>query len=74
MNEWQSMDSAPKDGTRVLLWCFDEMEIGYWSTCCWVKPGGAWIIYENRSDTIELAPNFWQSLPDPPPHPTKNNR
>ena len=72
--EWLPIQLAPKDGTRVLLWCGDEVEVGYWSTSSWVrnmKPDGtltdgAWIIYENRSDTIELAPTHWMALPLPP--------
>jgi len=44
------------------------MEIGYWSTCIWVGRG-AWIIYENRSDTIELNPTHWATLPMPPDAP-----
>jgi Protein of unknown function (DUF551) len=69
---WLPIQLAPKDGTRIMLWCGDEIEIGYWSMSGWVgtpdKPG-AWIIYENRSDTIELAPTHWQPLPMPPNDP-----
>jgi hypothetical protein len=72
---WLPIQLAPKDGTRIMLWCGDEIEIGYWSISGWVqrsegsplgKQDGAWIIYENRSDTIELAPTHWMPLPEPP--------
>lgn len=60
---WKPIESAPKDGTRILLRSNgDEYDVGYWSTSLWVKPGGAWIIYEARSDTIEIDPTHWRSL------------
>ena len=64
---WQPIATAPKDGTRLLLCDSDDagqIDIGYWSTSSWVATGGAWIIYENRSDTVELTPTHWQPLPD----------
>jgi len=65
--DWQPIETAPKDGKRFLIWsAIDGMEIGYWSTSLWVKKGGAWIIYEARSDTIELEPTHWMPLPEPP--------
>lgn len=75
--EWQPIKTAPKDETRVLLWCSDSrsVECGYWSTSLWVtRPEGsilgaqkgAWIIYEQRSDTLELNPSHWMPLPEPP--------
>lgn len=63
---WDLIETAPKDGTRVLLLSGGEVEIGYWSTSVWVKKGGAWVIYEARSDTIELNPTYWMRLPLPP--------
>ncbi len=74
-DDWQPIGTAPKDGTRVLLWHSGEMEIGYWSTSLWVtrpndsplgKQDGAWIMHENRSDTIELTPTHWRPLPASP--------
>ena len=63
---WLPIETAPKDGRRVLLWRHDdELEIGYWSTSVWVSPG-AWIIYEARSDTVELHPTHWMPLPTTP--------
>lgn len=72
---WQPISTAPKDGTRLLLWCIDQIEVGYWSTSLWVtrpadsalgKQEGAWIPYEARSDTIELFASHWKPLPLPP--------
>jgi hypothetical protein len=48
--EWQPIETAPRDGTRVLLWDGGpEAYIGYWS-------GDSWISY----------PSHWMPLPDPP--------
>lgn len=66
--QWRTIESAPKDGTRVLLYEneIDGQTVGFWSTCLWVDHGGAWVIYEARSDTITLEPKNWMPLPSPP--------
>lgn len=68
--DWKPIESAPKDGRRVLLyvpWREDEPDIisGYWSASVWVLPG-AWIAEKNRSDTVEYPATHWQPLPLPP--------
>jgi hypothetical protein len=47
------------------------MAVGFWSTSILVTYGnqnikGAWVIYECRSDTIEVLPTHWMPLPQPP--------
>lgn len=66
MGEWQPIETAPKDGTELLLFSAGQIDCGYWSTSVWVASGGAWIIYESRSDTVELSPTHWMPLPEPP--------
>ena len=72
---WQPIETAPRDGTSILLFCGgqpeDNMAVGFWSTSIWVTYGnqnikGAWVIYECRSDTIEVHPTHWMPLPPPP--------
>lgn len=59
MSEWRTMDTAPKDGTRVLV-AFDEGEIviahyddGWWNE----DEDTAWNDYYAR---------WWMPLPAPP--------
>lgn len=64
---WQPIETAPRDGTRILLReTDDEMWVGHWDTSPWVTGVGAWITLENRSDTYEIAATHWQPLPTPP--------
>lgn len=75
---WQPIDTAPKDGTRVLLCDADgDSHVAGWL----VKAGapdlmiagdpqyGAWVIWrdENSPTSIVLEePKAWMPLPDPP--------
>lgn len=69
---WQPIETAPKDGTPILVW--DESmgyynahshgqddrryAIGYWRT----KSGKGW----GNRNTSRPEPTHWQPLPDPP--------
>lgn len=62
MNGWQPMDTAPRDGTYILLWSPEDACAisGYY------HPG------EDESDDLWLAGNIivnptnWMPLPEPP--------
>jgi hypothetical protein len=59
MSEWKGIESAPKDGTRILLVCGPEYEVARWS-----QPEGCWlganrVLYPN-------AVTKWTELPAPP--------
>ena len=62
---WRPIETAPKDGTDVLLWDGEEIFVGYWSDSIWVSPG-AWVKEEHRSDTVTYIPTHWQPLPAAP--------
>ena len=60
---WQSIETAPRDGTKFLAWDGDELLIAWWCD------GGRWI-----SDNLQQYhpgeqedPTHWQPLPSPPP-------
>lgn len=63
---WQPIETAPRDGSEVLLWDRDiaGCDIGVWSA-----QAGCWI---NDSHGIGLVqqqihlPSHWMSLPTPP--------
>jgi hypothetical protein len=65
MSAWQSIETAPKDGTRVLLHhphAEDETVVaGFWGE--WGGAGPCWI-----TDHAEgwLNPTHWMPLPAPP--------
>ena len=66
MTGWQPIESAPKDGTRVLAFANDFIETMFWTVSVWVSSGGAWVNDVNRSDTYEFNPTHWMPLPEPP--------
>lgn len=78
MSEWQPIETAPKDGTRILLhtrWdgdeitpdAFDEVQIGWWDDGNALDdPASIW----HRPARWELDkvgdPIHWMPLPEPP--------
>lgn len=67
MNKWQPIESAPKDGTRVLLWSdakptrineVKRVQIGYWHQPANPEFSGFW--------TAGKEPSHWRSVPEPP--------
>lgn len=55
---WQPIETAPKDGTEILL------TDGHWKrTGWWAKRIGSWSIDAAVSLTM---PTLWAPLPDPP--------
>jgi hypothetical protein len=65
--EWREIDSAPKDGTPILIAQGDDLAVAWFDTeYVWLRPGGAWISDYNRSDTYEYDPTHWLPLPTAP--------
>jgi hypothetical protein len=60
--QWQPIETAPKDGTCVLLFYPDLMirsvVVGWYGSEGWVSDG-FWVL-------DKLKPSHWMPLPDPP--------
>lgn len=61
--EWQPIETAPKDGTKVLLWD-DGVTIGEWSENVHPWNDGNWWV-EGGQVTTQTA-THWMPLPEPP--------
>lgn len=61
MSEWKPIETAPTDGTKVLIFW------AYWSAVPFVAyfRHGQWIGDEACSDGVD-DPTHWMPLPDPP--------
>jgi hypothetical protein len=61
MSQWQLIETAPKDGTEVLLYShyLRQMFIGGYVR------RGAWKLFGHR-DLYETEPTHWMPLPAPP--------
>jgi hypothetical protein len=54
LNPWKPIETAPKDGTEILLYADGEKQIGFWSMDKFHEEWG------------EIEPTHWQELPDDP--------
>ena len=62
MSEWKPIETAPKDGTKVLLWR-EGNPTGEWPfMASWER--GMWAIYIDGQ--VIRTPTHWMSLPEPP--------
>lgn len=77
MSEWQPIETAPKDGTQILLYCnyysSSNIEIGSFRNDDNDKEGEEKGWFDNSYDDFScgyastpLAPTHWMPLPDPP--------
>lgn len=71
---WQPIETAPRDGTRVLLFRHgpnNQIVCGWWNTDCYAKrPRSYWSHdFERICGTIDARqnpPTHWMPLPEPP--------
>lgn len=57
-NEWRSIDSAPRDGSKILLWHLDNnYTIGYFER-------GHWVVNEDLEYSVPAT--HWIRLPEQP--------
>ncbi len=57
MNDWQPIETAPKDGTEILTWDGNEHQILWWLDAV------GWV---GDDDFLDKLPTYWQPLPEPP--------
>ena len=74
MSEWQPIETAPKDGTRILIYQPEgqwksrrDRRLEYIDTAYWHTPGnpehpGYWCAYV----LCVYRPTHWMPLPEPP--------
>ena len=63
MSSWQPIETAPKDGTEILVWDGNEHQILWWlDSVGWV----------GDDDFTDKLPTHWQPLPAPPDHSTSS--
>ena len=67
---WRPIETAPKDGSVLLLWDGEAQDMGWMSNChigFWSEPidaPGDWIDGMGRRE--EFYPTHWRPLPSPP--------
>ena len=64
MMEWQTIETAPKDGTNILLYVFShepDYGVGYWNGDYWSMTVHADRLYDEFG-----SPTHWMPLPEPP--------
>lgn len=75
MSEWQTIETAPKDGTMILLYnrAHNEQAIMGWSVGFddEVFPEGCWTNVGSKNQAITIVTNGlyyqdWMQLPEPP--------
>ena len=61
--EWQPIETAPKDGAKILAYADGSMTVVYWLEC-----GDNWELAESGSwaESGEWEPTHWMPLPLPP--------
>jgi hypothetical protein len=75
MTPWQPIDTAPKDGTEILVWNGFRISLVSWSEYPQIsrraKKMFAWCVSESEQDeqggcATAGNPTHWQPLPEPP--------
>lgn len=72
MSEWQPIETAPKDGSMVLLSDGTYVDAGFYhdGSACYGHRGGAGFFCEEDRGNLLTASNFpathWMPLPQPP--------
>jgi hypothetical protein len=72
IQEWQPIETAAKDGTRILCSDGKNIEIAHWSDSVWTSEKqpdgtwGSWLVFDCRADSESIRATHWMPLPNPP--------
>jgi len=73
MNTWQPIETAPKDGTKIVVYCpkFGVVSPAYWDEKAYAKkPRPYWTHWGEflwgRQQTRDYQPTHWMQLPEAP--------
>jgi hypothetical protein len=66
--DWQPIETAPKDGTRVDLWCIPSFGHSGRVSDCWFSIGKWWMDDAFGNDCRSEVANavHWMPVPEPP--------
>ena len=68
-HEWQPIETAPKDGTTILLYVgkfCDDYAVAFWYGDYWHVGLKEYARYTDRYDFEFGNPTHWMPLPEPP--------
>lgn len=60
---WQPMETAPKDGSHILVWRDSGVHLVRWKR---VGDDGFWDEWHVPLRNLSIQPTHWMPLPDPP--------
>jgi hypothetical protein len=70
MGQWRPIESAPKDGSEVDVWCASEAEGddgGYRiANAWWCRVDARWRYYGDERTAWAHQPTHWMPVPDGP--------
>lgn len=67
---WQPIETAPKDGTEIDVWCFDSENEGYRVANAWYCNAlNKWRSYGDNELIWANMPSYWMPLPASPTAP-----
>lgn len=66
---WQPIETAPKDGTLILILHHGQVYAGVWGKGVKVEDGYSWGVIDKWGDynaMMDTAPTHWMPLPETP--------
>jgi len=66
MKEWKTIDTAPKDGSKIACWDGNNLAFCEYFPC--KATGNDWIVCFNHEDNYweDYTPTHWHELDSPP--------